>query len=297
MKITTQAPLRISLFGGGTDVGEYAKKYGGACINMAINIHQKFTISDEGKDKLIKDDSVDFIRAFVGKGLSVQHELNGFIHGGLGSSASAAVALISGTLRLNGKKIDKRSIAEMAWKIEVNNLKLFGGKQDQYCASFGGFNLMRFGRGVAVEPLSAGDITDYILLFDTGFRRKKREIQEGLEEITMLQKLSLDGMYESTLIAENLINHRMYRELGRLMDENWEYKKASNTVSTPEIDKIYSRAKKLGAWGGKLCGSGGGGYMIFMLRPDEQGEFIKNIGIKNVDYGGIDYTGVFSKII
>lgn len=293
MKVRTQAPIRISLLGGGTDVGEYAEKYGGVCVNMAINIRQKFTLdSEHSNTSLVRGDSKDFIRSFVPDHIGVKHEFDGFIHGGLGTSASAAVALISGLSRMIGINFSRRQIAESAWEAEVGTLGMFGGKQDQYCATFGGFNSMYFRDDVEVLRFDrdvAEDHAKNILLFDTGIRRKDKDIQEGLKKISSKQKAALDNMKSIAMDAYT-------QDLGKLLDDNWRYKKESNNVSTPDIDHLYDKGKKLGAVGGKLCGSGGGGYMIFYVPKERQVDFKKDIGIRWVDYS-IDWQGVDSRIL
>jgi len=310
LKYFVQAPTRISLFGGGTDVGEYAEKYGGICVNMAINIRQKyyFDINSEGYDddmlfdyNLVGDGKLEeaFFKEFDYRPKELLQEFDNSIHSGLGSSASASVCLVYALSKLTGIELTKYEIAEKAWDIEVNKVGLFGGKQDQYCAVFGGMNLMKFGKEVKVLPFqrkAAERLAKHILLFDTGIKREDSKIQENLKEITSEQKQVLD-------IMKNLANdayHRIYKGgiegLGRLLDNSWRYKKQSNKVTTPEIDMIYNKAKDLGAYGGKLCGSGGGGYMIFIVPKEKQEYFKNNVGLRWVDFE-IDWQGVNGRFL
>lgn len=303
MKVLSIAPTRLSLFGGGSDVNPYASIYGGLCINMAINLRQQFILDDEGYElvpslKIIKGGNPDFYMKFFEEMEfypNLVQKADMAIESGLGTSASAAVALISAISKFKGLKMTKDEIAEKAWDIEVNKIGLFGGKQDQYCAAFGGFNLMKFGKEVKIQGFPrrvAEKVSDHLLLFDTGIRRKDPKLQENLKEINEEQKQALDKIKQ----IANDAYHRIYKGdikgLGKLLDDTWNYKKKSNKVTTPEIDKHYEIAKKIGAYGGKICGSGGGGCMVFIAPKDKHNDLIEGLDMKYVDHGGICWCGV-----
>lgn len=304
MRLLTTAPLRISLMGGGTDVGEYQKRYGGVCLNVAINMRQEFTLDTEDKGFYLPPRAnIEFYKAFLKefriKTMRIEQNFNGFINGGLGSSASAAVALVAGITRLKGKNLSRYEIAEKSWDVEVNKLRLFGGKQDQFTASFGGFNLMRFNERVEIESIPRGiadNIAKHILLFDTGTRRKNPKLQENLKVITKEQKQALDRIKEIALEAHKLVYRGKIDLLGDLLHESWSEKKRSNKVSSPQIDAIYQKAIDAGAYGGKLVGSGGGGYMIFLAERKDHEKIKKALNLKWVDFS-IDYNGVETKIL
>jgi len=303
MKYFVQAPVRLSLFGGGSDVGQYAKKYGGVCINMAINIRQEFTFDTDSVGLRVPPNAdPKFYQAFLdgfGVKARIEQNFNGFIHGGLGTSASAAVCMVYALSKLTGKELTKQEVAEKAWDIEVNKIGLFGGRQDQYCATFGGMNLMEFGKEVKVmgfENKISGRLANDILLFDTGIKRKDSKLQENLKKTTLSQKLALDVMVGLARDACDSIYKGDTRSLGVCLDQTWRYKKQSNNVTTPEIDSIYRKAKILGAYGGKLCGSGGGGYMLFIVPKQKQKYFKDNIGLKWVDFE-IDRQGVNGRFL
>lgn len=232
--------------------------------------------------------------------MGLKAKFDGEITGGIGSSASAAVALLGALHKLTGKEINPKEIAEEAWDIEVNNCGLFGGKQDQYAAAFGGVNVFEFGKEVKVNSLMPSfiePIKDSILLFHTGSNRKSSNIQEGLKKLSKAQIFHLDQIKNLTIEAIKVIGSGDIKKFGELLSLSWEYKKKSNKgVSTDKVDKLFDKAKELGAYGGKLCGSGGGGYCIFIVEPSRQEEFKKNIGIKWVDYQ-ISYDGLSTRII
>ena len=213
MKIFSQAPCRISLFGGGTDVGEYAQKYGGICINLAINIRQEFRIAEKSREtpygKQVGFEFVEKIMKEMGDpDLVYDQTFGGEITGGLGSSASAAVALVGAINKHKDLGMSRAGIAERAWEIETGSLGLFGGKQDQYVATFGGINAMEFTNKVTIVPL-ANSFLDHILpglfLFYTGSNRKSPKIQEGLRTITSHQKYELDRIKKTAVEAVPLI--------------------------------------------------------------------------------------------
>jgi len=291
-KTFVQAPCRIGLFGGGTDVGQYASEYGGAVINMAINIRQKIVVG--GESKLLRNDNPDFFKAFTEN--KIEHVNDGLIHAGLGSSAALAVCLVAA----ENSDLSLDEIAEEAWKTEVYKLGLFAGKQDQYAAVYGGINLFEFGDEVKREPFSeetATALSKWIILLDTGIQRRQPNIQENLRQLSTSQIRALHKIKRYTYRAKELIQTENFSKFGDLLDLSWREKKRSNPQMTnSQIDDIYERAIIMGARGGKLCGSGGGGHMIFVVDPKIQDFFIDNIGIKQVKYEP-DFNGLVVKKI
>lgn len=303
MKVVAQAPTRISLFGGGTDVSPYSTTYGGICVNMAINLRQKFTYSDEFNRINILGVN-KFHEAFLGKGkYSLTQEFDGKLRAGLGSSASAAVALLAIQHKLNDTPIDRSKIAEQAWNIEVKKLGLFGGKQDQYVAAHGGFNVIEFHKDVSVVkllPERVGKIVDSILLFYTGFNRKSTKIQEGMKQLDNEQVASLNNIKDIAFKSLDMIMAGNVEGVGNLLAESWFYKRLSNKgVTNKKIDEIYKMGIKNGAFGGKLCGSGGGGYMIFVANKNKHTNIIQKleqVGCKHIDFS-VCWNGLDTRIL
>lgn len=317
MTIYTEAPCRLSLFGGGSDLPEFLKNNSGAVINMGINIRQRMrlTIQKDGQKFLDIPNKAnpDFYKTiFKELGVDINdvgliHECDGEIESGLGSSASAAVALVSGIYKLKGLEVDRSNIAKQAWSIEVTKQKLYGGIQDQLAAAYGGLNFWSLdsGRGlnIGIKQFSreVGDgLVRHMLLFHTGLTRTNTKIQEQFKKMTSEKVLSLRQIRNTAIQSLGVIDSQDWEWVGNLLHNAWEVKKSSNAlISNPQIDKIYETAKDSGAWGGKLCGSGGGGYMFFVCSPDKQDQITRNlisIGCKPVDFA-IDYTGVNSRII
>jgi len=305
MKVISQAPTRISLFGGGTDVGEYAQKYGGFCLNMAINIRQKFIMDTDSKEpsNFIEDSNEKFYEVFFSEyGITPhcdQHFENG-INTGLGSSAAAAVALIGGLNRIKGIWMTKEQIAELAWDIEVNKVGLYGGKQDQYASVMGGVNAMEFGEKVNMvnyPPAFINPIYKCMTLFNLGIRRRYPNIQEGLRFIRPWQKESLDQLKKIAITAVEYLHKGDAEAVGRLLQLSWYNKKQSNErISKPMIEKIIHKAEKLGAWGGKVLGAGGGGHVFFISPPEVKPKLIEQLGLRWIDFS-IDWNGLETRIL
>ena len=302
MVVQSLAPLRIGLAGGGTDVGEYAENHGGLCLNMAINIRQDFHLEPDFKKETYSND-------FCGKLLKEldlpcsgfgQFFPDKFIGSGLGSSASAAVALVGAANKINNLGLSKMEIAEKAWDIEVNKIGLFGGRQDQLAAVYGGMNVFQFGKKVTVIPISKSYVDvlyPHLLLFHTGIERNEHKIQEGLKTLTKRQVNILDEIKRLAALSLVPLVKGDIKEFGQLMKESWEYKqKSNNGVSNQQIDAIMEKGWKLGAWGGKLNGSGGGGTVLFVVDPDRQEDFKKQIGLKHIDFSP-DYQGLDVRIL
>ena len=294
--VISQAPTRISLLGGGTDVGEYQEKYGGLVLSLAINLRQRIELYEKGFGTISypKDGKKEFYKTFLDefnlKDVDTIARFDGEITGGIGSSASAAVALIGAISRYKNLNMSRDQIAERAWDIEVNNLGLFGGKQDQYAAVYGGLNAMEFKNKVTVTPLTAelvAPILPYMMLFHTP-NRKSSKIQEGLKKIDYKQKTALDFIKQSVVEGIEILTAKDPEGFGTLLKACWEAKKISNKVTNDRIDSLYQKAIQLGAYGGKLMGSGGGGYMFFLVEPDKRFDFRKDFCTKDVKW--VDFS-------
>lgn len=320
MKIVGRAPSRISLFGGGTDIPSYADKYGGIAINFAINIYQDMTLyyhdpkgaSDYPTKTIVPPDgNHDFIykilnKYHLGNGVhlaSVQSFYDGVLNSGLGASAAAAVLLLALINKAQALGMSKEQLAETAWRLETEDLGLYGGRQDQYAAALGGFNSLLFVPGqLEILPLGqtfADKIIPAISLFYTGHNRQDPKIQEGFRELSQEQVDTLDAIKLLAVEGSKALVAGDIEKVGHLLHESWELKKQTNKgVSTPEIDKIYAKARGLGAYGGKVCGAGGGGFMYFISDPAKKQDLIKGLQKDLLPWDfEVDWTGVTTRII
>ena len=302
MKILSIAPSRISLFGGGTDIELYASKYGGLTINIAINLRQKVTMYSGGDLWEVsganyfpyKADPKFAYQILSEFGINDFHQTklickyDGLIESGLGSSAAAAVALIGAINKRQNLGLTTTQIAEKAWWLETQRLNLYGGRQDQYAAAFGGVNVMEFKDRVTIVPLAKGFIdklVPYFVLVYTGFNRKSAVIQEGFKHLSKKQIKVLDQIKDLALNSIDPIGKGDYLKVGEMLDWGWQLKKESNEgVTNSTIDSIYEKAISEGAVGGKVLGAGGGGFMLFIVPPEKQKDFIEKMGLDHWDF-------------
>ena len=300
-----------------TDLDSFAIPYGGRVISMAINLRQKvelFTEDDmwstDAHITIPPDATTDLVYPILEEyGINGMHHSNlissfdGVIGAGLGSSASFAVCLIGALHRALNIPLERHTIANMAYEIEVERLNWYGGKQDQWAAAFGGFNLLEIDEEVKVTGLSrrwAENLLPFLLLVYIGGRREGRTIQEGLRVLTQEQIDTLTRVKEKTYAAIEYLKSYNIEGLGKILHDTWELKKQSNKqVSNFRVDQIYEVARKAGAWGGKIMGAGSQGYMFFLVDKNKHKNVIKALakeGIEEIDFS-IDWNGLETRII
>ena len=320
MIIKSQSPCRISLAGGGSDISPFCDLYGGATVSLAINIYQRFTLLTDNdmwgnpeivieKSQVPNGCSLDFVYAFRERfGVNSMHhnkflsESDGGIRAGIGSSAAIAVAIVAALNKSQGITMSRSETAELAWEIETKDLGLFGGKQDQYAAAHGGLNLFEFTDKVNVSPFDrkyADAITPHLLLFHTNLERKDPKLQEGFKKLDGKQIKALNQVKSLVAPSIEAIGNGDIQVLGEILDTAWHYKKQSNKgISNPRIAQIYEYSKKHGAIGGKVCGAGGGGCMVFLIKSNRD-EFIKRMtqyGLTHMDYS-LDSNGAEVRVL
>jgi D-glycero-alpha-D-manno-heptose-7-phosphate kinase len=316
MKIQALAPTRISLFGGGTDIPSFSDKYGGLVLSMAINLRQSITMYSDmdiyevaGKNVFpYNADPTFYYKILQEYGINDMHQtkltckFDGIIESGLGSSASAAVALLGCIDKRLNLGLFRDQIANRAWELETQQIGLFGGKQDQYAASFGGINLLMFQKDgqVNISPLQQWRTREFLpslVLVHTGIIRTKTKIQEQLRIVDDNQTIELQALKNTVIPAINMVNNLDLQGFGILMGLSWESKKLCNPqMTTSEIENIYQKGLAAGAWGGKLLGSGGGGYMLFCIDPNKRKDFIAKLGYAEVSFSP-DYNGLEVRVL
>ena len=301
-----KAPLRVSFAGGGTDVPPFPEQEGGLVLSAAINRYAYGSLTPRADDK-IRIESVDFgleetfgigeemmfdgklglVKAAIGKlrqsGPGRRAEDAGydlFLHSsappgsGLGSSSTVMVTLIGLLKDFHRLPLTDYEIAELAYTIERVDLGIKGGHQDQYAATFGGFNFIEFHADhVIVNPLRIPadvihELEHNMLLVYTGRTRQSDGIiDDQTQRFTGGEEKALEGLRMQKDLAvqmKNALLRRRLDEFGSLLGTAWEYKKKmSPRISTSFIDEAYEEAIKQGALGGKVTGAGGGGYMLF----------------------------------
>lgn len=320
--ILVKTPFRVSLVGGGTDLASFYQKNGyGAVVSTAIDKYMYVMIHPYFHDKLrVKysqtedvDSVEDLKHPIVRECLRMMRVTSGVEIAsiadipaglGLGSSSSFTVCLLHALYAFQGRYVPKTTLAEQASHVEIERLGEPIGKQDQYAASFGGLNYVRFNADgtVDVEPLTINpDVTvelmRRLLVFYVGAPRAAREIlTEQRQTITTDGKFQdacrlaeLAGEMRSAIVAGQLAT------VGEILHAGWLLKKSLSTrVSTSDLDRIYETGLAAGATGGKLLGAGAGGFMLFYCEPELQPALRRSLTLRELSIG-IDREG--SKVI
>ena len=296
--IISRAPVRISFFGGGTDYPEYFLKQGGAVLGTAIDKFSYVTASpflshlfdysirvSYRKVELAKDvreiEHAVFRECLKRCGFEKDIELHNVADlpafTGLGSSSAFTVSLLHALHSFKGEFLNPHELAYEAIYIERHILRENVGCQDQIFAAFGGFNLVEFAteteisvKRVPLSPERLAEFEQYLLLVFTGIKRKASDVvAQQLRKVadnTPLLRTMHNMVYRGYDI---LIGGRPLREFGELLDEAWQAKRRLDAgVSNSEIDQIYRTGKEAGAWGGKVLGAGGGGFMLLFAPPE-----------------------------
>lgn len=304
MIIRSKAPLRIGLAGGGSDVSPYSDIYGGAILNGTINMYAYATIIPRSDGKIILkaydkgeceeyDASIELpingqldlakgiynciIRDFIKHPLSF--ELSTWCDApsgcGLGTSSTLVTAILGAFMEWQKLPLGQYDLAHLAYKIERCDLKMAGGKQDQYAATFGGVNFMEFYKDdkVIVNPLRIktkilNELSQTLLLFYTDTSRNSSEIiAQQQDNVRNNRTESIEAMHiiknQAIEMKEAILREELYK-IGEIFDVGYEQKrKMAAGINTPLIDEIYRAAKAAGSTGGRISGAGGGGFMVF----------------------------------
>ncbi len=179
---------------------------------------------------------------------------------------------------LKGKIVSKKQLALEAIDIEQKWAKENIGSQDQVAVAFGGFNKIEFKPGrnnieltpITIDPKKIRYFQNHLMLFFTGLSRTASEIAKEQIEIISKKKKELKRIYEMVDEAISILNNRTsFDAFGKLLHQSWEIKRTlSNKITNPVIDDIYKTARRAGAIGGKILGAGGGGFILFFVKPE-----------------------------
>jgi len=303
MIIRAKSPLRLGLAGGGTDVSPYSDVYGGAILNATISLYAYATIEPRQDGKTVFNSidrherlELDSMSAFeidgnfdLFKGIynrvvkdfarePLSFELSTYVDApagsGLGTSSTLVVTVLGAFAEWLKLPLGEYDIAHLAFEIERKDLAMAGGKQDQYAATFGGFNFMEFYAGdkVIVNPLRikqeyVNELEMNLVLYYTGTSRLSHKIIEAQNKNVLdKQSKSVDAMHklrEQAVMMKEAILMGQIGKIGEILDFGWQFKKQmANEISNPVIDEIYESALRAGASGGKVSGAGGGGFIM-----------------------------------
>ena len=316
----SKAPLRLGLAGGGSDVSPYSEIFGGAVLNATIDQYAYCTIEETVESTVIlKAADLNILKSYP-SALSLPVDGNLDLHkgvynriikdfgiteplscrittwcdvppgSGLGTSSTMVVAIIKAFTEWLNLPLGDYDTAYLAYRIERVDLGLSGGKQDQYAATFGGFNFIEFSKDerVIVNPLRMkrwiiDELEASMVLFYTGESRSSdkiiREQQENTREGKKLPVEATHRIKENSYLMKELLLKGEIIQFARALGKEWENKKKmAISISNEHIEDIYKAAMDAGAYGGKVSGAGGGGFMFFMTDPARRLDLINALG-------------------
>jgi D-glycero-alpha-D-manno-heptose-7-phosphate kinase len=309
MIIRSKAPLRLGLAGGGSDVAPYSDMFGGLILNATINLYAYCSIRErtdgiislnaadinlsveypatmslpiDGKldlhkgvyNRVIKDFNIKAPLAF-----DITTYSDAPPGSGLGSSSTMVVSILKAFVEWLSLPLGEYEIAKLAYEIERNDLNLSGGKQDQYAATFGGFNFMEFFSGdrVIVNPLRVkrwivDELESSMILYYTGASRSSAQIiDEQKKNTSQGHNSAVEAMHQIKQSANEMKEAILKGDVAgyaRILGSSWENKKKmASSISNQHIDDIFDVAMKAGAITGKVSGAGGGGFIMFVIDP------------------------------
>lgn len=315
MIVRSKAPLRLGFAGGGSDVSPYSELYGGLVLNATINLFAYCTIEQTENSKLELyasdlgvsvvynldssfpiDGTLDLHKGVYNRVIAdfgvtpracrITTYSDAPAGSGLGSSSTMVVCVLKAFVEWYNLPMGDYEIARMAYQIERIDLGLSGGKQDQYAASFGGFNYMEFQQNgaVVVNPLRVkrwivDEFESSIVLYYTGASRssaaiieeqQKNTISENQQAIEAMHKIKNSAIDMKRALLEG--NIPLFTDLlGRASEDK---KKMASAISNAMIQSVFDVAVKAGASAGKVSGAGGGGFIIFMMEPTKRRQVI-----------------------
>lgn len=323
--ILSRTPFRISFFGGGTDYPAWYSQHGGAVVAAAINHYcylscrrlppffehrYRLAYSQLETTRSVDEIKHPAIRAClqhmqVPEGLEIHHDSDLPKQSGLGTSSSFAVGMLHALHRMRGESPSALQLAEEAIHVERVLCGENVGSQDQVTAAFGGLNRISFGRdgSLGVTPLALPDdrrtlFNQHLMLFFTGFSRIASDVVvEQLQNLPQRER-QLREMGQMVDHAIDLLKapRNSLADFGRLMHEGWQLKRSlSSRISNGEIDEAYETARRHGALGGKLCGAGGGGFLLLFAEPAQQAAI--RLGLSRLLHVPFEFDFTGSQII
>lgn len=297
--IITRTPLRVSFAGGGTDLENFSSEHGGAVLTTTINKYVYVTVKRHSplfKEPIRLNYSETELAPSISEiGNDIARECLRLLdieppiyistvadipsHSGLGSSSSFAVGLLKALHRLRGETVSAGQLAKEACEVEINRLGKPIGRQDQFAAAYGGMNFIEFKpnsdaavTGLTLDLPEMRRMFGHIMLFWTGISRSSGEVLGEQRKRNTINRDHLCHLRDQAgelhaILKQGFDPHRM----GNLLHEGWMTKRRlASTISTGDIDRAYEAARAAGAIGGKVCGAGGGGFLLFVVEPDRQ---------------------------
>jgi D-glycero-alpha-D-manno-heptose-7-phosphate kinase len=295
--IISRTPLRMSFVGGGSDLPQFYREYGGAVLSTTIDkyifvtanpkfdrgVRLAYSITEEVESAAqIQHPLVRTALKFAGIEGGIELTTVADIPSkgtGLGSSSSFAVGLLNVLYAFRERFASARILAEQACHLEIDLMSEPIGKQDQYAAAYGGLCLYEFNPddSVIATPVIMSrqhkvELEQHIVMFYTGVTRSASAIlaDQAKSMISSQDKVrNMKRMVELTYVLRAALHDGDLDSFGPILHENWELKKTmAQGISNSNIDAAYAAAMAAGATGGKILGAGAGGFLIFYAPED-----------------------------
>ncbi len=303
MRIVTKVPLRVSFFGGGTDIPPYCNEFGGEIIYSTINRYAYCEIEAiQGCNVIVLGEENEvycngeqqyagkygIVKAVLStlnikKGCRIKIYSDVLQGTGLGGSSAQIAAIVLACYGWEQKKISKRELAKTVYDIERLVLRINGGYQDPITTVHGGIGYLR-GHSIndfnicslKLQKEKIDKLRKTLLLFYTGVQHDSSAIiTEHINKLSTNREQNLrimHGIKNLAIEAEDIINNEEFEKFGKMLDQGWTYKRQmAESVSSDYIDYIYDGVKRAGAYGGKILGAGGGGYLLLCIDEKKLG--------------------------
>ncbi|MBE1237880.1 dehydrogenase [Phaeovibrio sulfidiphilus] len=330
--VRARAPLRLGLAGGGTDVSPYCDLYGGAVMNATIDrfIYSSVRLIEPGQVRFVSQDlgvsetleaahpvpavgPLALLKAIYNRivrdycdGEPLPLEIATYSEApagsGLGSSSTLVVSVVQALADLLALPLGEYDVASLAYTIERKDLGLAGGRQDQYAASFGGFNYMEFSANDAVivnplriRPEVIAEMTLQTILCFTGVSRQSAEIiNEQTANVKKGAEKSVEAMHALKQTAVEMKNALLKGDIARVcatLQAGWESKKdMASSISNAHIEEAMHTGLSAGASAGKVSGAGGGGFIMFFVPFEHRRSVLAALGARGFRTETIQYT-------
>ena len=315
--IRSRSPLRLGLGGGGTDMESFYSQHGGAVLNATIDLYACCTIKPKNNNKItfvasdLQEEFECDLKNYIepigelklhkaiynrivkdhNNNQPISHKVITYCDvpagSGLGSSSTLVVSIIKAYVELLSLPFGDYDISHLAYEIERIDLGMKGGKQDQYAATFGGFNFMEFYKNdkTIINPLRVrkwiiSELEQSLILFNTGTSRESSQIiDDQSKQVEQKNQKTINSMLQIKQEAINIKEYLLKADFDAIatsIQKGWAAKKQSlKSISNDRINNLYDKVMNAGAMAGKISGAGGGGFIMFLTRPSKRMEIIR----------------------
>ncbi len=320
----TKTPYRISFFGGGTDHPTWFRENGGKVLATTFDKYcyisvrclpqffdHKFRVVYSSIESVKTIDQIEHpsvretLNYFkIDKGLEIHHDGDLPARSGLGSSSSFTVGLVNALNALKGVQSSKIDLANSAIHIEQNLIKECVGSQDQVSAAYGGMNEIIFNQddSYSVNPMVCqgriNELDDHLMLFYLGVSRFSSDISKSQVSNMKNCTSQMHDLYSMVDEGSSILKNpnTSINEFGKLLHESWEIKKSlSDKITNLLINETYESARSAGALGGKVLGAGGGGFILFFVKPRDQKAVREKL--KNLVHVPFNFENTGSRVV